>query len=79
MAENTPPALLHNAQRSTNKHMPLAHLEPMASDRLYNIQNLDDLGRMQLISPPPEETLNFIRTSVSFYNFSINLCNSLSS
>ncbi|RDB16030.1 hypothetical protein Hypma_003449 [Hypsizygus marmoreus] len=42
-----------------------AHL-PMASDRMYNASHVGDSpARTQLISPPPEETLHFRRTSRS--------------
>ena len=80
MAENTRPhwptdgqqlpkldlAKLSKDRRSSKPATPIA---PMATDRLYNVLDLDHLGRMQLISPPPEETLNLRRASVSLYNF----------
>jgi hypothetical protein len=77
MAENTPPTGATAATGVESHGLPKLDLSKLANDRriptpmAYNISNLDDQGRMQLISPPPEEILR--RTSVSIRI--CNLCN----
>ncbi|KAF9456860.1 hypothetical protein BDZ94DRAFT_1326661 [Collybia nuda] len=67
MAENTrpheAPLKVDLAKLARQKRTPST--KPMSSDRIYNIGLVEETGRTQLISPPPEETLAFRRVSRS--------------
>ncbi|KAF5380102.1 hypothetical protein D9615_006126 [Tricholomella constricta] len=65
MAENNRPAAKVDLAKAARKQRTdKGTRTPMSSDRLFNTGNVEDTtGRTQLISPPPEETLHFRRTS----------------